>query len=241
MTTAAAVLLLGSSLTAKGAAASRAVGPWACAGLASGADSMNPKRWACEDSVGLVPLEGGGVLACVADAHWGGKTAELVCQGLADAWGQARAADPAARLREALFLLDGRLLERGKDDRSETTALVVHVQGRALAWANVGDSLLLVVGREAAALKNQPTPVFMGGRPLATLPVPVEVGTATLAPGDVVLLATDGLEWQASGLDPEQVAVALRRDGPLLARVDGLLDHVNRRGRDNLGVVAVAV
>lgn len=236
------VLLLGSSLTVKGAVTSRPASPWACAGLAAGAESMNPKQWVCEDSVALVPLEDGGVLAAVADAHWGGTSGELIASHLAAAWRDARGAEPAARLRATLFLLDGKLLERGRDDRSETTALLVHVQGRALAWANVGDSLLLVVGRAGAAIKNHPAPQFMGGRPLATLPAgAVGSGAATLAPGDVVLLASDGLEWQASGLDPEQVAEGLRAEGSLQARLDALLQHASARGRDNLGLVAVSV
>lgn len=236
------VVLLGSSLTAKGAATARAASPWACAGLTVGADSVNPKRWPCEDSVTLVPLDGGGVLAGVADAHWGGKTGELVAAGLAAAWRDASGADPVTRLRAALYLLDGKLLERGRDDRSETTALLVHVHERRLSWVNVGDSLLLVVGRSAAAVKNRPAPVFLGGRPLATLtPSAVDAGSAALAPGDVVLLATDGLEWQVSGLDPEDVALALRREGPLLSRVEALIAHAAAKGQDNLGLVAISV
>lgn len=238
---AAPTLLLGSSLTAKGAWASRSASPWACAGLAVGVESMNPKQWPCEDSVVVAPLDEGGLLAAVADAHWGGRSGEVIADGLLAAWKQTRGTNPAVRLREALFLLDGRLLERGRDDRSETTALVVHVNDRTLSFANVGDSLLLVVGRAAAAIKNFPTPVFMGGRPLATLPIPVAVGTVALAQGDVVLLASDGLDAEASSLEPEQVAAALRKDEPLQARVDGLLKHVSAGGRDNLGVVAIAV
>lgn len=236
------VVLLGSSLTAKGASVARAASPWACAGLAVGVDSMNPKHWPCEDSVALAPLDDGGLLAAVADAHWGGKTGELVAANLTVAWRDARGADPAARLRAALFLLDGKLLERGRDDRSETTVLLVHVHERRLSWASVGDSLLLVVGRAGGGVKNHPAPHFMGGRPLATLPPGVvEVGSAALAPGDVVLLASDGLEWQASGLDPEDVADALRREGTLQAKVEGLLKHASTKGRDNLGVVAISV
>lgn len=238
---AAPTLLLGSSLTAKGAWTSRAASPWACAGLAVGVESMNPKQWPCEDSVVVAPLEEGGVLAAVADAHWGGRAGEVIADGLVTAWKQTRGADMASRLRQALFLIDGRLLERGRSDRSETTALLAHVQDRTLSFANVGDSLLLVIGRAAAAIKNFPTPVFMGGRPLATLPIPVGVGTVALTEGDVVLLASDGLDASASLLEPEQVAAAMRRDEPLQARVDGLLKHVSASGRDNLGVVAISV
>lgn len=236
------VVLLGSSLTAKGASTARAASPWACAGLAVGVDSINPKHWPCEDSVALIPQDEGGVLAAVADAHWGGRSGEVVAGGVADAWRHARGADPAGRLRAALFLLDGKLLQRGREDRSETTALLVHVHERTLSWANVGDSLLLVVGRAGAAIKNRPAGHFVGGRPIATLPPgAVEVGSATLSPGDVVLLASDGLEWQASGLDPEDVAAALRREGDLLSRVEALLAHASTKGKDNLGLVAIAV
>src|SRR5262245_35065775 len=122
---------------------------------------MNPKQWPCEDSVVVVPLDDGGLLAAVADAHWGGLSSEVVVQGLAAAWREARSTDPVTRLRQALFQLDARLQQRGKDG-SETTVLLVHVQGRVVSWASVGDSLLLVLGRTGGiAIKNQPAPLFV--------------------------------------------------------------------------------
>lgn len=235
-----AQLLLGSSLTARRAFALRAAGPTACAGLAAGADSINPKHWACEDSVLLAPLDDGGWLAAVADAHWGGLSGEIVVRSALDAWRHATAGDSAARLLQALYAIDGQLAARGKD-ASETTALLVHVQGRTLAWANLGDSVLWVLGAAGVQERNRPEPQFVGRRPLATLPWVPETGTATLAEGDLVLLATDGLLWPTSALEPADVAARLRGPAPLEQRVEALLRHMSDVGRDNLGVVAIAV
>lgn len=232
-------LLLASTLKAARGQVLRAVGP-GCAGLAVGAESMNPKTWRCEDSVLLAPLDDGALLAAVADAHWGGLSGELVAGGLLEAWGQTREAPAAQRLLQALFLLDGRLLSRGRD-ASETTALLVHVAGRAVAWANVGDSLLYVAGPTGLRCLNEPELRFVGGRPLATMKAPPGTGTATLEPGDLLLLASDGLLPEASLLSPEELFALLRADEPLMTRVERLLRAQNERGRDNLGVVAIAV
>jgi serine/threonine protein phosphatase PrpC len=232
-------LLLASTLKAPRGQVLRVVGP-GCCGLAVGFESMNPKTWKCEDSVLLAPLPDGAWLAAVADAHWGGLSGELVAGGAVEAWNEAREAAPAARLMQAMYLLDGKLMGRGRD-ASETTALLVHVAGREVAWANVGDSLLYAFGASGLRELNDPQLRFVGGRPIATMKQPPSGGAATLAAGDVLLLASDGILPEASMMTPEELTGLLRADEPLTARVERLLRLQNERGRDNLGVVAIAI
>lgn len=241
------LLLLGSSIGAKGAWTSRELDPTCAAGLAAGASSANPKRWACEDSLAVQREPDGAWLAAVADAHFGGSSGESVAAGLAQAWARAAGApggQPArgalARLRAALVLVDAHLWAQARpDDPSETTALLVHVDARArrVAWANVGDSLLVVVDAAGAARRLNATRAdFIGRVPLA-VQRPPDAGEAALAAGDLVLLATDGLEAWVSDLDLPDVGRRLRAAGSPRAGVDDLLRHQSAQGRDNLGVV----
>lgn len=210
----------------------------ACAGLAAGADSMNPKRWVCEDSVLLARLDDGAWLAAVADAHWGGLAGELAVRSALDAWQCATASDPPARLREALTSIEACLKGRGQDE-SETTLLLACLRAQQISWASVGDSVLWVLGRDGVTEHNEPRLHFIGRRRIVEPPT---AGSAALAQGDVVLLATDGILAVTSQLEREAVAVRLREPGtPLPQRLDGLLRHVSKVGRDNLGVVALAV
>src|SRR5262245_27106318 len=110
------VVLPASSLEGRGAFTLKSMGPRACAGLAAGADSINPKRWVCEDTVLLARLDQGGWLAAVADAHWGGLSGEVAVRSVLDAWQRASASVPAARLSEALRAVEARLKERGADE-----------------------------------------------------------------------------------------------------------------------------
>lgn len=231
------IVLLGSSLTAKGAWTARAAAPGAVAGLSAGKTSTNPKRWACEDSVALLPLDDGATLCAVADAHFGGLTGELVAGGLARAWEEAGPGDVAGRLDRALLRLDAELRRRPRDDESETTALLVHRRGSTVTWANVGDSFLLLVAGGACALRNRIDHRFMGGR---SLPTPRrELGAFELGPGELLLLSSDGLEEEMLGLSLDEVARRLSSAEPLLARVEGLLRHASEVGADNLGLVAL--
>jgi serine/threonine protein phosphatase PrpC len=237
----AGAVLPASCVSAKGASTSRALTPRVVVGLAAGASSTNPKRWPCEDSLAALPQEDGAWLLAVADAHFGGSSGVSVVEGLAPSWAKTRGA-PLARLRATLVLVDGHVGAQARpDDPSETTALLVHVdpRSRRLAWANVGDSLLVVVARDGAARTlNETRTDFIGRVPLAVL-APPDVREVTLDPGDLVLLASDGLEPWVSDLELQDVGRSLRAGGPLLARVEGLLRHQSEQGRDNLALVAV--
>jgi serine/threonine protein phosphatase PrpC len=232
------LLLPGSSLEARRAFTLARLAPGACAGLASGAASFNRKEWVCEDSVLLARLTHESWLAAVADAHWGGLAGEWAVRSALAAWEGATAADPAARLCEALYAIEAGLKERGAD-ASETTVLLAHLRPPLLSWASVGDSVLWVLGRAGVVEHNAPSERFVGQRGLEAPPAS---GSAVLAPGDVVLLATDGILRVTSHLERDVIADRLRASATALAlRVEALLSHMSSVGKDNLGVVALEV
>lgn len=248
-----------STLQRKGERRASLVGPTlpvGCAlavGLSTGSgESQNPKQWVNEDSLCAHRLADGSVLAAVADAHWGGAAGESIVTGLKAAFERARGATALDRLHLALRAVDARLhMERAQGDGSETTALLVHLEGRALSWVSVGDSLLFVMGPKACSLRNPPSGAFplpfLGGYPLSKVPVQArpDSGRVNLKPGELVLLATDGLEPGASALDPSDVLRLLQAETPLLGRVETLLERADQPARgggaDNLGVVALQV
>ncbi len=244
------LLLLASELAAKGEHRLGALGPRAAAGLHTGeGPSTNPKRWPCEDSLALCRLRDDDFLAAVADAHWGGGAGESVARGLRRAWaaGDPRLR-PVQRLHRALLQLEARhMAERPADDGSETTALLAHLEGRTLSFVSVGDSFLLVVDptRGSCALRNQLAGFFLGLRPLASLPgSPIDGGSLTVEPGQIVLLASDGLEESMSGVGPARTVELLTGDDPLEVRLERLLragSEAPGGGRDNLALVALEV
>jgi serine/threonine protein phosphatase PrpC len=232
------LLLPGSSLEARGAFTLARMGRGACAGLASGAKSINPKEWVCEDSVLLARIAPGAWLAAVADAHWGGFSGEWAVRSALEAFERATPADPAARLSEAVYAIEAQMKERGVD-ASETTVLLAHLREPLLSWASVGDSVLWVLGRDGVVEHNAPSERFVGR---SALEAPPASGSVALRTGDVVLLATDGILRVTSHLEREIIADRLRsRETALDLRVEALLSHVSTVGKDNLGVVALEV
>lgn len=243
-----------STLERKGERRTAALEQVVAVGLQTGSgESVNPKQWLNEDSLCAHRLSDGSWLACVADAHWGGAAGESLVQALKSAFERARGASALDRLHLALRAADARLhLERRPGDASETTALLVHLEGRALSWVSVGDSLLFVMSPKACSLRNPPSGAFplpfLGGYPLAKVPTAAKPdgGRLNLKPGELVLLATDGLEPGASALDPADVMrIVQAAEQPLVERVATLLERADQPARgggaDNLGVVALAV
>ena len=107
-----------------------------------------------------------------------------------------------------------------------------------------------VLGKEKRLVKellNVLTPFFLGNAPLAESPAGMAwtQGKATLAEGDLLLLASDGLEENVSGLDLAGVEALVRGEGSLAKRVEALVeratDPAQGGGRDNLAVVLSAV
>lgn len=253
MTTDTDVLFPASRVSEKGKHLVASLGDRVACGLSAGSGaSLNPKTWVNEDSVCAHRLPDGSLLAAVADSHWGGAAGEVVVQACRSAFEKTRGATTLDRLHLALRGIDARLhLERQPGDGSETTALLVHLAGRALTWVSVGDSLLFLLSPRACSLRNPPSgqfPLpFLGAMPMARLPghLRPDAGTLTLKPGEVVLLASDGLEVSTSALEPSDVVQILCAQEPLQARVERLLARADEPARgggaDNLGVVAIEV
>jgi len=178
-------------------------------------------------------------VACVADAHWGGAASEVMTRELERVWSAAGPGTPLQRLRRCLLSLDGLLHARPKDDASETTVILVHRQGKTVTWVGVGDSALYVVSGGWCVPRSKPEMVFLGSLPLGQHP-PADHGAVDLGPGELALVATDGLEPDMCMLEPADLVALLTAPGPLDGRVRALLDHQNRVGMDNLGVVLLA-
>lgn len=247
------LVLLASELTEKGARTARALDDAAAVALGTGsAPSRNPKDWVNEDSLALHRLEDGALLACVADSHFGGYAGEAVARHLKRAFAEAPGAAALERLLGALRGVDARLhRDKPEDDPSETTALLVHLAGRVVSFVSVGDSYLFAVGLDGCRPMNPPSgryPLpFLGGVPTTALPegAQPDCGAFTLRPGQALLLASDGIEPDFSGLGPQDVVRHLYGDGPLRDRLEGLQaaadDPERGGGKDNLALVAVEV
>jgi serine/threonine protein phosphatase PrpC len=213
----------------------------ACVALldAGGHDSINPKHWPCEDSLAVCEVPGG-LLALVADSHWGGGASEAAATGLARAWERAKAPHLKGRLAKTLLLLEARFsMAKSQSDRSETTVLIAHVTSERVDWVNVGDSFLWVIGSEGAELLNQRTMHFMGRVPLAVSSA-LSSGSRPLAGSERLLVASDGIEPQASGLQEAEVASFLVGQD-LGAELEALgtraCDAAQGGGRDNLALI----
>jgi serine/threonine protein phosphatase PrpC len=227
----------------------RALGRASCALGAGEGPSINPKTSPNEDSVFVVE-SGGQLLAGVADSHFGHEAGERLVRGLLEEVEYAWPTDSAS-LREAVLRADEQGA-RSALDRSESTLLVALVAGNTVHWVSVADSLLWLVGADGVRELNAPTGLFGGGaRPLRLRhqgpPVqgiePAAHGTIACDPGDVLLLCTDGILEECSGISMDEVGAAMRCPGSLVERTAGLALRACSRGRgggrDNVGIVAV--
>jgi serine/threonine protein phosphatase PrpC len=211
---------------------------------------LNPKVSPNEDSLGVVVLPGGTVAACVADSHHGHGAGERLVRAFTSLVAQ-RAVERVEHLVDTLLEADAVACARARD-RSESTLLVVVQRGQDVLWASLGDSLLFHVGTHGLQQVNAQQHLFGGGtlplRTLASHPsyagqTLVESGAFKLAAQGVVLLATDGVERETSGLSPGDVLPYLQDKRPLDAQVTALLLRATSRsaggGRDNVALVAL--
>lgn len=237
-------VLFASRLTQKGDSLRHSLDAHVAVAMHTGSgQSINPKHWPCEDSLCAHRLEDGGLLAAVADSHWGGQASEAVAGGLKPCW-EAVSGSGVPRLERALLEIEARRVKtRDPNDPSETTVLLVHVQDRTVNYLSVGDSLLIVVGPTGARVHNVPQGYFFGRFPLIDVPRAIDGGRLHLAPGELLLLASDGLEPNACALQLPQIAELMRGDAPLETRLERLLARANDTaqggGRDNLALVAI--
>lgn len=250
-----ASVMLASDYPRKGHASVISVRPTLALGTTAGeGDSQNPKLSPNEDSAAVVALADGGFAMAVADAHFGPTAGESAVRAFVKALTNAKVPSPAA-LARVVVDLDGAVREaRSASDRSETTFLAATITGSTLTWASVGDSLLFVKTPEGVidrVVEGQG--IFLGGRfdlgamrdaGNAWLEGVLHAGTIELPVGSVVMLASDGIEEDCSGLTDAMISNILSESRPLLPRVETLLARGGRLptgGRDNLTLVVCEV
>jgi serine/threonine protein phosphatase PrpC len=228
----------------------RALGRAACALGKGEGPSTNPKISPNEDSVFIVE-RGGQLLVGVADSHFGHQGGERLVRGLLDQVEHAWPSD-ATSLREAVLRADERDAESVRD-RSSSTLLAALVAGNAAHWVSVADSVLYLVTARGIRALNRATNVFGGGRVTlrtrqqrqegAGIEI-AEHGTIHCDEGNMLLLCSDGILEESSGVSPREVGAAMRSAGSLVDRTAALALRACSReqggGRDNVGIVAVA-
>jgi serine/threonine protein phosphatase PrpC len=209
--------------------------------------SRNPKQQKNEDSLAVLSLPGAQA-GVVADSHWGAFAGEALARAAASALAAQlpRTHQELARLLLGLDLEFRR--ERPKDDRSETTLLAAVVRGSEAIWASIADSHIYAVSARGAERLNEDRPMFAGGTPPLVVfadrvgeDTVVDSGEWTLRDGEVLLLASDGIAPEDSGLEASDLAAELGGEGDLLGRVRRLIDRARRPpgGRDNIALVAI--
>lgn len=205
-------------------------------GLTAGDDvDMRSKRAPNEDSVAAVALPDG-VVAVVADAHFGPASSELAVDLFARRLKRQPDLPLAELVRGVAQSVENDDLSRG---RSETTLLAVRLSGRSVEWVAIGDSQLISVASDGTAtLLSTSTGGYVGQYGLAAS-LPTEPVRLPLEEGARLLLATDGIEPESSGMTLADVGRALVAEPPERA-VHALLrragSHLQGGGGDNLGV-----
>ena len=228
---------------------SRALGRAVCALGAGEGPSINPKLSPNEDSVFIVERREQ-LLVGVADSHFGHQAGERLVHNLLKQVEVAWPSDSAS-LREAVLRADEECSQWVRD-RSESTFLVALVAGNAVHWVSIADSVLWLVKADGIRELNTPTGVFGGGKlslrmqqqhPAAAGKELAAHGTTGCGRGDVLLLCSDGILEEASGVLMGEVGAAARRAGSLVERTAALALRACSReqggGRDNVGIVAV--
>lgn len=216
----------------------REVNPsWALA-MSKGYDSPVTKDDPNEDAAGVV-AGGLGVVAIVADGHFGRLSAELTVNHLLNMALQeppprAKASEVWDWLEEHLHTANRRVLAH--DGRSATALVAGVLQGRAFRWVSLGDCRLYHVTATGQTILNPLNGIYLGDH----LEIVLNVGEAAMAPGDRIVLASDGLPECRYGkrtLTPAQVGRGVRDrsvSDAAKALVQLALDH---GGEDNIAVV----
>lgn len=198
-------------------------------------------------------------LFAVIDGMGGQQSGEIAAAIAAEVLGQVPAGSGLAS--EALLagaLRDARtriLAEAAANPGHEgmgavATAARLEDDGRTLAFAHVGDTRLYLVNAAGVRqLSSDHVAPGEGKRPVsrdlgrAEMPEPwVETGRVRVAPGDLVILCSDGL-YEPLGDELAPLLGRLRREGATAEAVSRRLvgEALGRGGPDNVTVVAVRV
>lgn len=188
------VALLGEDHTELGATAVEIVQPGLAVGLSRGRFPKGyPHVDPNEDAVFGAAGSGLTVLA-VADGHNGADAATAAIDALADAAPRLVPGDPAAALRHLTAAVadsvDGRVAGLPEPRDASRTALTIAVlAGFELATASFGDTACLIVHRRRVLRLGASAGFLAPG----TDPAAAHVSRASLPPGAMVVLASDGL------------------------------------------------
>jgi serine/threonine protein phosphatase PrpC len=241
------IVLFASEHLDRGTIAVGALGASAACALCPGeGPSRNRKQQPNEDSLALL-WAADALVACVADAHFGAFLGEELVRGAARQ--SEAAAPPASPLELARWvraLAASSRDRRPPDDGSESTFLIAAVRGRRVVWASVADSQLYRVSPRGAERLNRDLTLFAGADLEAEAGLGrqvVEAGELELPPGEAILLASDGLDWEMSGLMAADVGRLVGGPGTPEQRVLRLATAASRApagGRDNLALILVA-
>lgn len=209
-------------------------------GLSAGDDvDTRTKTAPNEDSVGAVQFDEATV-AFVADAHFGPASSELAVDLMARRLKRSPELELYELVRGVAQAVENDDLSRG---RSETTLIAARLTGRQVEWVSVGDSFLFVIGADGAieALSTV-SAGYVGQHGIASA-LPADTGTHALSEGDWLLLATDGIEPECSGMELPEIGRFLREGAGPRAATTALLERAGTfrtgGGGDNLAVVLV--
>ena len=221
--------------------------PATAVGITAGDDVAQSTKFSPNEvSAGLVTFDEVTV-AVVADAHYGPEPSERLVPCLTNAptsWSADNPADKAAL--PALTERCVAPLEAHWTDVApiSPTLLKAATSDTVVRWMSVGDPSLFLIANEDMRRLNRYRPDFLE-RPRRHSQSPYDDGEIALRGGQGVLLATDGIEEQCSGLAPADIACELsggRASTAPLARLfdrAGLTHH--RGGGDNLAAVSVTL
>jgi serine/threonine protein phosphatase PrpC len=201
----------------------------------------------------------------VADGMGGAQAGEVASKVAADSFNrELPAVAPERVLTETIEAANRAIHERARTDPeltgmgTTTTAMIVDLEGEAVAIGHVGDSRAyrLRGGKferltrdhslvEEMRRKGQLTDAQAEDHPQRSIitralgpepEVKVDVQTVPAQAGDVFLICSDGLTTM---LDDEHIARVLSRASSMDAAVRTLVDEANRAGgRDNITVIA---
>ena len=187
-------------------------------------------------------------LIAVADAHLGCEAAELAVAAVLDCLD-----DETFGLGDGLvdvIFRAGMAVQRGTSHpscphpQSRTTIAFAVIGDGAFHWISMGDSSVALVSTTGVERLDVPRTTFLGYRfTVDELDTLVTRGTRTWMPGDVLVLATDGLESVGSieRRPADAVASVVLNPSDALARARGLVQAALASRASDAVTVAVAV
>jgi sigma-B regulation protein RsbU (phosphoserine phosphatase) len=148
---------------------------------------------------GFHQLADGRLLVVIGDATGHGLPAAIIAATARGALQAAVTVNPAITPRAALEAIDRAIRDAGKEQILMTAcAIALGADGRSVEFANAGHVLPLTCARDDAAAVNLGV-LAARGAPLGSPTLHIGMRAATLPPGTVLVLMTDGLRERFNG------------------------------------------